>query len=530
MSNKTKVARLALLAMVFAIISGSAYGAGFRAIENYCAWPNLTQLPDGTIIAAIYNQPSHGWVAGDVECWASTDGGLTWSYRGTPHPHEGSDEARCNVAAGLANNGDLIVICNGWDIPSQTWNRTWVSRSSDSGAAWTIDKTGFPLGPKGSEYILFGDILPGADGNLRVACYDCISPWDCDFLISSDDGRTWKLQSTLAVNHNETAPLHLGGGKWIAVARSGGDEHVDLYMSYDDGKRWQFNQQLTNANEHPGHLLELADGRILLSYGDRANPGVEAILSSDEGQTWSDPIRLAELGGDLGYPSSVQRADGKIVTAYYSSSGGYYMGVVIWDIPKAASSAKTGAIDVGTEKQVFMDGRFIESKNQGIELVVNRPRVTGEKLLVADNPWEDFFIGAYHSVIQDDDRIHMWYETGDRRGLRNPWAMAYAYSADFGKTWIKPNLGVIEYEGSKNNNLVLTGIAGASVFKNSPDAPASQKYCMFSGQSGQKDSKGNKLSLGFTSPDGIHWKPYGDVPFLEMRGVVEANGAVTDVH
>jgi hypothetical protein len=40
---------------------------------------------------------------------------------------------------------------------------------------------------------------------------------------------------------------------------------------------------------------------------------------------------------DCGYPSSVQRADGKIVTAYYSQAvenhDRYHMGVAIWDAP-----------------------------------------------------------------------------------------------------------------------------------------------------------------------------------------------------
>lgn len=30
----------------------------------------------------------------------------------------------------------------------------------------------------------------------------------------------------------------------------------------------------------------------------------------------------------------------------------------------------------------------------GEPLVVNRPRITGEKLIVPDKPWEDFYIGA----------------------------------------------------------------------------------------------------------------------------------------
>jgi hypothetical protein len=65
---------------------------------------------------------------------------------------------------------------------------------------------------------------------------------------------------------------------------------------------------------------------------------VLAKFSSDEGQTWGAPLRLAQtLESDCGYPSSVQRADGKIVTAWYSKASaehdGYHMGVAIWEAP-----------------------------------------------------------------------------------------------------------------------------------------------------------------------------------------------------
>ena len=88
---------------------------------------------------------------------------------------------------------------------------------------------------------------------------------------------------------------------------------------------------------HPGHLMRLKDGTILLSYGNRLpHPGVEVMFSSDEGKSWSEPYRLLDVdSGDSGYPSSVQRKDGQVVTAYYAKGipghPGYHMGVVIWD-------------------------------------------------------------------------------------------------------------------------------------------------------------------------------------------------------
>ena len=36
----------------------------FVAIDNVCAWPNLTVLRDGTLVATIFNQPSHGSLSG----------------------------------------------------------------------------------------------------------------------------------------------------------------------------------------------------------------------------------------------------------------------------------------------------------------------------------------------------------------------------------------------------------------------------------------------------------------------------------
>ena len=64
------------------------------AVDNVCAWPNLTLLKDGTIISIIHNQPSHLKMPADVECWASEDGGRTWMKRGTPAPRDNERVAR----------------------------------------------------------------------------------------------------------------------------------------------------------------------------------------------------------------------------------------------------------------------------------------------------------------------------------------------------------------------------------------------------------------------------------------------------
>jgi len=332
----------------------------YIAIDNVCAWPNLTVLRDGTIIATIFNQPCHGAWEGNVECWGSEDGGRSWKLRGTPALHEPTTN-RMNVAAGLARNGDLVVLASGWtNRPpvGQSANhekaiclQPWVSRSSDGGRTWNIIKS-FPVAPEAdmTEVIPFGDILPAADGSLCVsgyaggsgaAAYERNSSY---FFRSRDDGRTWGESVIIGKgNYNETTPLHLGGGRWLVAARTLNQQgEVHLFASNDDGRTWTFSQQVSLSAQHPASLLRLADGRILLTYGNRCKGhyGIDVRISDNEGKTWYAPCQLVPVvSHDLGYPSTVQLADGKMVTAYYCGGTAYHaryhMGSVVWELKEA---------------------------------------------------------------------------------------------------------------------------------------------------------------------------------------------------
>ena len=325
------------------------------AIAGVCAWPNLTLMNDGTIIAIIHNQPSHGQQEGDIECWSSCDG-LNWDKRSTVTRHD-QNTVRMNVAAGQSKNGDLVVLCSGWtnekqpERPKQSAFRhavisSWVLRSTDGGRTWK-QSDGFPAASPGwTEYIPFGDIWAGDDGVLHTSCYqgEYSDPtlssrtkgWRSWHFRSDDDGRTWQPGAIIGSRHNETDLLPLGGGSWLAAARI---DRMELIQSDDNGATWQAPHPVTGKDEIVGDLARLSDGRILMSYGVRVDGrrGVCAKLSSDDGQTWSEPLRLAHTadGGDCGYPSSVQLEDGKIVTAWYSSETpdykGYHMGVTVWE-------------------------------------------------------------------------------------------------------------------------------------------------------------------------------------------------------
>lgn len=333
----------------------------FVSIDNVCAWPNITRLQDGSLIATIFNQPAHGRLQGDVECWGSTDGGMFWTKRGTAAPHQPLTN-RMNVAAGTANNGDMIVIASGWSLkPSATQKGyfdlidiipPWVSRSSDGARNWSVNKSNaFPGPRKGySGNIPFGDIIKANDGSLRVIAYNQSDDKvinSTSMYRSDDDGKTWKWFSTISagrlneddLGHNETAVFHTGNGNWIAAARRWKrDEAMDLFVSNDDGKSWKFRSSLTGGGQHPGHLLRLNNGDLLLTFGNRikGSYGVAVKLSKDNGLTWSeDHLIISDLkSSDSGYPASAQLEDGSIMTAYYANGSAnhsrYHMGTVIW--------------------------------------------------------------------------------------------------------------------------------------------------------------------------------------------------------
>ncbi len=103
---------------------------------------------------------------------------------------------------------------------------------------------------------------------------------------------------------------------------------IDVYESLDNGKTWGFLSKVAETdmgknNGNPPSLVELNDGRLVLTYGYRAVPyGIRAKVSSDGGKTWSKEIHLRDYAReyDMGYTRSAVRPDGKVVTVYYFTS------------------------------------------------------------------------------------------------------------------------------------------------------------------------------------------------------------------
>lgn len=295
-------------------------------------------------LAVIYRTGgTHVSASATLAVATSRDGGRCWSDPVEITPRWQDNR---NPAFGISPAGDLIAAywkacldCyvdtdNGpqWRNQPVTGARPalFVRRSADGGRRWSREWA------YQSELLAlpspFGRIIAAPDGTLLMGIYGTPRRKrrgcrDISILLRSrDDGRTWGDESLVATGHNEIAYAFLPDGRLLAAARSESG-HVATLFSDDGGRRWSRPVQVTRDGEHPADLTVLASGTVQLTFGRRIRPmGCGVLFSRDGGRTWDrdHEVLLAGDGvrnGDLGYPSTVQLADGTIVTALYYASG-----------------------------------------------------------------------------------------------------------------------------------------------------------------------------------------------------------------
>jgi len=215
---------------------------------------------------------------------------------------------------------------------------------------------------------------------------------------------------------------------------------------------------------------------------------------------WSLFMTLDFQRGDLEVHGEGERAMRKQPYAAHLNSLIVGAGVLLQLIimAGAAHANQSSILDVGNRRQVFIDGRFLES-SQHVELVVHPPCKTGERTLVADQRWEAGGLGAYNTVMHADGIYHLWYAC--RGGI------CYARSND-GIHWEKPNLGLTSYDGTRQNNIVLGHgangihqISSEGMVFHDPTAPRNERF-----RYATRLSDELKDTVNFSSPDGIHWR------------------------
>ena len=198
--------------------------------------------------------------------------------------------------------------------------------------------------------------------------------------------------------------------------------------------------------------------------------------------------------------------------------------------PSLSSAQNEVKCDAEFNKQnkfLVLDSRIIDNVQNSRLTLGTVKKHPSNPLFVEDKPWEKRFDNLYGNVIYDeeDDLYKCWYspfiidnsakgmslkerekdyDTPDTREM----AICYATSKD-GVHWEKPNLGLVDFEGNKNNNIVWRGKGqdvdhwagphGAGIFKDMHENDPNRRYkALF---------KIEDLSIGF-SKDGLHWDDY----------------------
>ena len=105
---------------------------------------------------------------------------------------------------------------------------------------------------------------------------------------------------------------------------------------------------------------------------------------------------------------------------------------------------------------------------RGIRITAQAAERRGD-IIPKERPWETRSI-AVKTIIQDGDTYKLWATCVDASGQNNP---GYYESTD-GQHWTRPNLGLVDYQGSLENNL-LPSLPAESVFID-PTAPPEQRY------------------------------------------------------
>lgn len=336
---------------------------------GYFGWPTVACLDDDTLIVA-----SSGLRSEHVCPWGKTvlnishDNGRTWST-----PQVINDSPLDDRDAGIVNLGGDNLLLSWFTSENQqylnddgvlkwlgveevdSWRETlasltssqvsqhlgsWIRLSSDRGVTWASPIRVPVSTPHGPIRLRNGDLLYLGKPFGSWTDFEKGTITACR---SEDGGLTWKrfgqvpvFPGTDSSNYHEPHVVEFPDGRLLGMIRIENSKESLLENagitsfsmaqteSQDGGLTWSSARPL-GFHGSPPHLLRHHSGLLILTYGYRLAPfGQRIAFSSDEGTTWEHDWILREdgLDFDLGYPSTVELADGSLFTIYYQKIAG----------------------------------------------------------------------------------------------------------------------------------------------------------------------------------------------------------------
>lgn len=283
--------------------------------------PGVAELGDGTV---VLNQWQFLWYPLDIGRRIAAEGKeiLVDTGKGFRVASPGTDWSRSRFPWTRANGGCYVHLSTDG---GRTWHRTVKIDTEPYVGGYT---------PRGVVQLENGTVLMcTADHPLNRNAFA---------VHSKDGGTTWEKPIFIGRKGNEDfsepTAIVLPGNKVITLVRNDNSGYLQQVESSDGGQTWG-PVRPTLIWGCPAHLLAIADGRLLATYGHRRPPySIRACVSDDEGKTWQNnrEIVIRDVPtANLGYPVTIEYRPGKLFTIYYAEDGSSVTCIQgsYWDAP-----------------------------------------------------------------------------------------------------------------------------------------------------------------------------------------------------
>lgn len=340
-----------------------------EGIFSYCGWPTVARLADDTL-AVVFSghRLRHVCTFGETMICYSYDEGKSWTA-----PSAVVNTRFDDRDGGIAVKGNQVLVtsfnnnyafqsahvkANEKDenvramIESYIQLNQGVANEDDVGSSITVSEDGgntfskrymmpitSPHGPKvlkDGRYVYVGRAFSINDVYKTAGrVYRELS--EGIYCMFSKDGYTWTDPVAIPLPNEEDIILNCepdviecDDGELLVHIRvqKRGVSFDDMWIYQTRSKNgcteWEIPHDI-GVQGAPPHLFRHSSGKLVCVYGRRKTPfAQEAIVSDDDGKTWSMPrcIDGEAASADLGYPSSVELNDGKIMTVYYQRDDG----------------------------------------------------------------------------------------------------------------------------------------------------------------------------------------------------------------
>ena len=187
-------------------------------------------------------------------------------------------------------------------------------------------------------------------------------------------------------------------------------------------------------------------------------------------------------------------------------------------------------IDIGSTKQLFIDDYLIERMTNTEPKLNPALKVDNNPVLRPERPWEGNAVrmgGALSRGVffdEEEGLFKMFYECikpeprvvdGEFVNIDTQPPIPCLATSEDGINWDRPSLGLVEYDGSTDNNIIPDDRYLHYIFYDSHEDDPARRFKGFK-RAGDTQTPGMTIDL-FFSPNGFDWTPYENNPVVDTR-------------